>query len=232
MARDPFYTFIDFVTYNNQLAYVQRQRDQLAERISELDASLASYQHACDTAHEQLNALHKKQHKQELEASQVTQELQTQRNRLERITQPKEYMSLQSEVERLQRQSEEADEAVMEIWQQVEEASDAYHKAQQTYHEAYERIDQERKQLHQQDSEYAQQAQQLEEQMQELRTQVRQEWLDAFDRKRVHVADPAVPVEHGVCSACFFTLPRNELRKLERHVILSCPSCYRLLYIV
>jgi predicted nucleic acid-binding Zn-ribbon protein len=41
---------------------------------------------------------------------------------------------------------------------------------------------------------------------------------------------PAVPVVENRCGGCHTILTMNELAQLRRHVVVSCPECYKLLY--
>jgi len=48
----------------------------------------------------------------------------------------------------------------------------------------------------------------------------------------LHARDPlpAVPVVENRCGGCHTILTMNELAQLRRHVVVSCPECYKLLY--
>jgi len=232
MARDPFYIFVDFITCNNTIADLSRRCDQMTHQIYELDERITAARNQRDHAHAHYEHLYKQQHKQEIEASDVADQLRSKRDQLARTMKPKEYLSLQHDIDKLQQQKQSLDDAVVDIWQQVEDALAAYQEAHRQYQGTYENCASDKQQVEQQLQEYRDTIAAYERQQEELRQHVRQEWLDAFDRKRQHVSDPAVLVEHNVCSACFSTIPRNELKKLERHVIVACPSCYRLLYMV
>jgi predicted nucleic acid-binding Zn-ribbon protein len=59
---------------------------------------------------------------------------------------------------------------------------------------------------------------------------VPQEWLTKYQRMRAKVADPLVPVMNTSCSACFYSIPPQDLNRLKKNALLLCRSCYRLLY--
>ncbi len=232
MDRNPFYIFVDFVTCNNTINRIHSDMEHISERLRELDVRRSQAEKKRDTAYNELHRLYKEQHRLEMESEDAAKQLRTKRQQLEQTVQPKEYISLEKEVARLQEVAQEADEAVMRIWDEVNAATQTYHDAQCMYQETFSAVDTEYEQLQAQKHAYHCELQEEQRKYEELRSQVRQEWLETFERKRKQVADPAVAVEHNVCSACFSTLPNNALRKLERHVILTCPNCHRMLYMV
>ncbi len=57
-----------------------------------------------------------------------------------------------------------------------------------------------------------------------------QEWLDKYERMRHKVEDPIVPVLGESCSACYYSILRQDLSKLKKAGVLPCRNCYRFLY--
>jgi len=232
MPDNPFYTFVDFVKCNNEVARLDASCHDIDARLEELNAQCVASQEQRDSAYEAMKQKQKEQHNQEAADADLAQQLRNKQKQLEETASAKSYMSLQQEITTLKHKKEEIENDIMRLWQDVEDATQQYQQAQKQYHDVCQQIKSQQEQLQQQKSEYEQRKQSLQLQERDLRDKVKPEWLEEFDRKRAVVPDPAVPVEHNVCSACFSSLPANELRKLEKHVLRTCPNCYRILYMV
>ena len=56
------------------------------------------------------------------------------------------------------------------------------------------------------------------------------EWLAKYQRMRNKVQNPIVPVINKSCSACYYSVPPQDMMRLKNRALLYCRSCYRLLY--
>jgi predicted nucleic acid-binding Zn-ribbon protein len=56
------------------------------------------------------------------------------------------------------------------------------------------------------------------------------EWITKYERMIVRVPNPIVPVISNSCSACYYTVLRQDMAKLKQSGILLCKNCYRFLY--
>ena len=69
----------------------------------------------------------------------------------------------------------------------------------------------------------------LEEKAQKLAL-VPSEWISRYHQMQTSVRNPIVPVQHGSCSACFYTLVQQEFSRIKKGEVRACQSCYRFLY--
>ncbi len=56
------------------------------------------------------------------------------------------------------------------------------------------------------------------------------EWRTQYERMRVTVQDPIVPVINDSCSSCYYAILHQDLSKLKKSQVVVCRSCYRFLY--
>lgn len=56
------------------------------------------------------------------------------------------------------------------------------------------------------------------------------EWLEKYENMRHRVQDPIVPAIDNACSACYYTVLRQDLNQLKKAGVLPCRNCYRFLY--
>ena len=59
---------------------------------------------------------------------------------------------------------------------------------------------------------------------------VPEEWRIQYERMRITVQDPIVPVINDCCSSCFYSILHQDLCKLKKSQVVVCRSCYRFLY--
>lgn len=57
-----------------------------------------------------------------------------------------------------------------------------------------------------------------------------EEWRAQYERMRLTVQDPIVPVINDCCSSCFYSILHQDLSKLKKSQVVVCRSCYRFLY--
>lgn len=56
------------------------------------------------------------------------------------------------------------------------------------------------------------------------------EWQSKYARMLNSVTNPIVQVNNSVCGACFYTVVEKDLQRVKLGEIITCRSCYRLLY--
>ncbi|MFA5306907.1 MAG: hypothetical protein WC365_05660 [Candidatus Babeliales bacterium] len=57
-----------------------------------------------------------------------------------------------------------------------------------------------------------------------------EEWRIQYERMRLTVQDPIVPVINDCCGSCFYSILHQDLSKLKKSQVVVCRSCYRFLY--
>ncbi len=232
MTENPFEAFVALA--QSDAAIIKHKKQQLAidQEIQNLVKQKESLIKQREDAKNALHTLRKEVDKQERALKETDQTIAQKNRRLQEVNSPKEYASVQQELEKLHQQKNEGDEALLALWQNYEELQKKG-------------VDQEKntgQQLQQQIEHVAAREQQLisiKHDIENIQAQrasreqtVPAEWLEKYRRMQQRIENPVVPVTNGNCSACFYQVSQQDLMSLSRHKILECKNCFRLLYII
>ncbi|MGC2310146.1 MAG: hypothetical protein WA432_00820 [Candidatus Babeliaceae bacterium] len=232
MNENPFYTFIQFAQADQDLekALLDKQKtEHLLEKSAQALANLKQQLSEKQTAVHQLK---KKLDVQELENKSLNEILKNKKKRLEATQSPREYQSLHQEIEQLTHKESDQEDLLMDLLTWYEKAQDALKVTQPLIQQEDIKLktEQEKQRVHIQ--EIATAITQLQEKRELLQEKVRPEWLQKYQEMKKQVPNPAVPVEKGVCSACYYQVSPSDLQLLRKHSLLHCKDCYRFLYIL
>jgi len=230
MSNHPFQAFIDLISVDQDIRNLHHKITQLQQKT---DQYLAEKQEVVDRLNQfkqHVHELRKMVDAQELEMKELDQKEKEQKERLETISNVKEHQALKKEIERFKREQHEAEAQLMGIWNKLEIAQKELTEQQTSYETKLEEL---HKQIHEQQEQINILQQQLETKKSERPAKeagIPQDWLDKYTHMRMQVDNPVVPVERGGCSACFYTIPDQELLRLNRRALVQCKGCFRLLY--
>lgn len=230
MSDHPFQAFIELISLDQDIRTVHREIIQIQQSTEKYLAEKQEVVGRLDQFKQHVHELRKMVDTQELEMKELDQQEKAQKDRLDSVGNVKEHQALKKEIERFKREQHEAEVTLMSIWNKLEIAQKELTE-QQTAYDA--KIEELHKIIHDQQEKITGLQQQLVEKKNERPTResgIPQDWLDKYSHMRMQVENPVVPVERGGCSACFYTIPDQELLRLNRRALVQCKGCFRLLY--
>lgn len=158
-------------------------------------------------------------------------ELETEKKSLlEKTTNPKEQKAAEKEFKNVLQKRMEQDDLLIKTWHSAEEKEKHLEKAK---NESAEQIRQLQEGIETQKQLLAAlhtEKSDLDQKRLEAIKLIPKIWLDKYENMRNKVQDPIVPVIGGSCSACYYTVLRQDLNQLKKAGVLPCRNCYRFLY--
>ena len=149
---------------------------------------------------------------------------------LDKVTNPKEYKALEKEIKVFSSQRIEQDDLLMKAWHKAE-ASEKNFEQEKT--EKEDQIIQLKEGIVAQEEALKDLNREFEESQtkrNEDSKTIPKDWLEKYERMRHRVANPIVPVLGSSCSACYYSILRQDLSNLKKSGVLPCRNCYRFLY--
>lgn len=166
----------------------------------------------------------------ELEAKALNEREISNKAKLEKVKNPKEYSAIEKELKSIELKSLEHDNILEKEWLEFESLENDLKNLK---NETLEKIKQRKEGILVQEEALKEQCSKhdaLELKRKEYATLIPAEWLNKYERMRHKVPNPIVPVINSVCSSCYYTILRQDLAKLKQSGVLLCRNCYRFLY--
>ncbi len=230
MNETSFQGFINLVELDAKIDTLALEAESLKKQIADLEAQIAATQLRTQNAYQKAHTLRKSVDALELELK-ALEELQHEKKfRLGLASSPKEFFSLEHEIAALEKKHAQADEQGIETINQLEEAQKAYEslKAQEPVE-----IDQKRHALAELESRFkyvTDLRHAYVEQHGQFEKGVPDELLAKYASMKGRVQNPVVEILRDSCSACFYAINKPDLLAAEKHQLITCKDCYRLLY--
>ena len=230
MNESSFQGFINLVELDTKIDALALEAATLKKQVAEGQSQVNAIEQQTLTAYQKAHTLRKSVDALELELKSLEALQHEKKFRLGLASSPKEFFSLEHEIEALEKKHALADDQGLGTINQLEEAQKAYEqlKAQEpllletqrtTLAELESRLTYVTELRHA----YVEQHVALEE-------QVPAELLAKYRAMKGSVANPVVEILRDSCSACFYAVSKPDLLAAERHQLITCKDCYRLLY--
>lgn len=230
MSDHPFLRFINLVNFDQKLQTLENEKITVATDIATIKQQKADSARDLDDMHTRVFQLTKKVDEQELEMKVLDEKEKEKKQRLETVSDYKEYQAIKSEVEAIQRTQVEQEKNVLDAWNQLENAQNALKKktteTTQQLQQLQENVQEKENKFANLESEIAH----LIVQRAEKEADVPAEWLEKYTVMRARVADPVVEIFHQSCGACSQMITSQEMVRAKHGALVQCQKCYRLLY--
>ncbi|MFN3975332.1 MAG: zinc ribbon domain-containing protein [Dehalococcoidia bacterium] len=215
------------------LEALQRSLIALEAKIEDT-SSLDAARQRVEQARQQERALRHRQRDLELTLGGLEEKVKELEGRMfsGRISNPKELLAMQEEVRLLKRRISETEDSLLQVMEQVEEASQATKAAQEGYASLEAQWRAQRQEWEQEYQRSLQEKAALEQRKALLMQTLEEAPLALYTRLRESKSGFAVAkVERGVCRACGVAVPQSLLQQARGgKEAVRCPSCGRLLY--
>lgn len=232
MMPTPFHDFIDFVTCINQQQLFQKNYDQLLQKKSSLEQLQQASHDFIKKAEETVHTLKKQLDGFELELASLRKKEQDIEGKMERIANPREYSSLESEKEALSQKITTLENDTLVLLDRLEEEQKQLLMVKKTQEAKIQDYEKEIKTITDFLLVGEEELSHIKRTCSVKREQVRADWLAIFDNLKNSIQNPMVELKNGVCMGCFNKLPAQIISRVERRELCSCPMCGRLLYSV
>lgn len=230
MSKNPFNLFLDLVAFDNALRESEEKIQQFQIKKQELLEQKATLSAVVDKLQEQEHAVRKEVDMRELHMKQLDDKERSKKHLLDDINTPKEYTIVKREIEALQREQHDEEQALMHVWNTFETVHKSFETKQQELVGSLTALDEQLAAIAAEEQQIqAAHDQKMSEREQKL-VGIPEEWLEKYRAMQSRVTDPVVPVQQGSCSACFYDITEQRLMALKRHALLQCEGCYRFLY--
>ncbi len=216
---------------------LERQRVALSTMETRIGDRSGLDEIARSLVHEktELTKLQVQQKNQDLEAESLRSRLQSVESKLYggSITSPKEMEGLQSEVNYLKEQLQEADGSLLGTMVELEETQDRVRELEESQSPSEEEWERKQYELIADSDGLRQRIKDLEERRTGMTSLVTSRDLAAYEKLRVSKSGEAVvKVERGLCRGCRMSLPTHQLQKVRMgREAVRCGSCGRILLI-
>ncbi len=231
MRNIEFQTFIDLVTFDQNLVKIERDIQKSQEQQREQMLGIERLEHDfADIKMAQLKA-RKAVDEKELYMKVLDAKEAELKNKLAGISNQKEFKSLEKETLNINAQRLQHEQELLVLWNKLDALNAAYDAQRILYEQAMEACTTQAQtiQVHVAD---------LQEQLTSLYAQrivkeknIPQEWLAMYVNMKGRVNNPVVPVVNDSCDACFYSITPRDLQQLRKNNLLQCKDCYRLLYV-
>jgi len=230
MSDHPFVRFISLVTFDQKIQSLENEKKAVIAEIAAIKKQAEEYTRDLDESHKRVFQLKKRVDEQELEMKILDQKEKDKKQRLENLSDYKEYQAIKGEVEAIQRIQVDQEKIVLDAWNQLENAQLADRKKStettNQLQQLHERMDELEKKIVTLQAEIDS----LIVQRTEKEATVPAEWLEKYTMMRARVSDPVVEIFHQRCGACSQMITSQEMVRAKHGALVQCQKCYRLLY--
>lgn len=232
MDHSPFKQFIDLVTFDQALTKFLQQRRSIAENLADLYDKKNELLDEQDVLVAHMHEAKKQAQQLEQDMQVISQQEKEVRDRFHGITNNKEFQSLKKEADHYKEQQYHLEQQIITAWNTLEAVQKKLDVLKAQHQQLLTTLEEQEALLTKQEAEVEQQIAYHEQERRSRLTHVPEEWLSLYERMKHSVPNPVVALDaQGNCSACFSPLGKQDLFLVtERHKLLPCPSCFRLLY--
>ncbi len=230
MNSDPFYTFLAFVTQDTAIVQGQKKQAIIERKIQEKKSTLHAQQELLREAQQQAHDAKKRVDAQELEIKVVRERQRSLKNKLDSAASPKEYFSLESEIKAVAAELDTHENKLFELFEVHESLEKKAGELDFQVVTLRDTVNNDCAQLAQELHELQKELEDHQGIYDELKHHVNPEMLEKFLSMKEMIENPVVPVEKNACSACFTGIPAQDLVAINKHKLVPCKDCFRLLY--
>ena len=231
MSATPFDLFIELVRLDRSIYDLKIRRDAIKSEVDELNKRIEDAEESLSVVNLVYHNIQKKIDESELELKSIDDQLNFKKTKLDTVSSPKQFESLQTEILQLAGKRALMEDDLLKIYHDLEIAKKNKQEKQKNFEilreETLKSVSNKESLVQGFDSEIATKI--FERQPKEQGFPV--EWLDKYNSMGQSIANPVVPLVNNACGACFYTPPVSDVSKLKHRQLISCGNCFRILYI-
>ena len=217
------------VELDKQVSNIEQEIEFAKKGIETENQTLLKLQQSMELAEKSYHADRKDSDFAELNVKDLRDKEVAKRNQLDSIQNPKEYRAFEKEVETLARRLADMEASLEKAWSKLEKSEKSFKQAQEDHKVKTEQMVVDLQAKQEIINEQIAKIETLCQPRAEILKVIPADWQLKYERMRKSVADPVVPAVQGSCSVCFYSIPRQDMIKLNNHGVLLCRNCYRFL---
>ncbi len=222
--------FIEFIELDARLDRLIQEHEAQKKREEGLQQEIAAIAQESETALKKTNALKKQLDALELDLKVIADKYRQTTAKLNRAASPKEFFSLEHEVQDLEKKKAPLEEQGLVLLLEVENAQDAYELIKAQEPEKLAALQERRAALGKDIAFSADLIKAYQVQREQEEKGLAPDLLENYQRMKERVTNPVVPLLKNSCSACFYAVNQPGIIEISHGKLVSCRDCYRLLY--
>ncbi|MFH1644126.1 MAG: hypothetical protein ABIA74_03035 [bacterium] len=167
---------------------------------------------------------------EELIANDLKEKEDEKRVALDKTKNEKEYRAVEKEIKKITQDRMELEDILIQSWHKHDQAKKLLDEESKNKNQKIEDIKKEIIDHEINLKELNLKLKEVEEKRKNAIDNIPDEWLQKYNRMKEHVTNPIVPVMQNCCSACYYSVIRQDLQRLKKSGVLLCRNCYRFLY--
>lgn len=230
IEQQPFAAFLDLITLDQKIYVIQKDVLVMRQRLQSVSLQQEKLTQQVTDVQSSINALRVQIALQEKEIQDIDQEEKAKKQLITTLSNHREVKALQTEIDALKRSQLEYEQLVMQSWNKLEHAQKEMARVQNVHDQAVQDL---QKEITMIEADILKQTHTLNELLQERPAKIAavpSEWMDHYIIMASRVSDPVVAVEQESCSACFTSIAKQDMLRLQKKALLKCKMCFRLLY--
>lgn len=231
MEQKPFAAFLDLITFDKKIHTLQKTIEALRQQLEVMRLKKDDFTQKAISGQSLVDNLRVQVTLQEKEVQELDLKEKAKKKLLGSLSDYREIKAMQAEIDDLKRSQVEYEHLIMQSWNKLEHAQKEAARLQAANEDGVKKIDEEIGIIDVNILEETRVLNTLLEGRAEKVARVPHEWLEHYTTMTARVVDPVVPVESESCSACFASIPKQDMLRLQRKALLQCKMCFRLLYL-
>lgn len=231
MMDRPFAALLDLITFDQEVRVAYQEIEQLKQDIASLRVQEEQWNDVHKSAKQRVHDLSKEVSALELQMRESDELEKEKKAKLEDLSEYREYKAMKAEIDALQRTQHEGEEALLSVYNKLENAQKELERQQS---ECKEKVKELRTAIGEKETKVAAlegSVREHDERRPEKEKQVPDEWREKYTAMRLRVPDPVVAVLDGSCGACFQAVTQQELIRVRGCELVQCQGCFRLMYL-
>ncbi len=218
------------VEIDNQIKKLREDFEKEERLIQKNKTLLPMLQEKITKAEREFTEIKKQVDLEELVAKELKEKEEAKKKILDTIKNEKEYHAINKEIKLLTQKRLEQEDILIKAWHQHDILKNKIAEAKKSVDQEITEITENIKKQESILKEIEEKIKELEKEKSKAENNIPSEWLNKYKKMKESVPNPVVPVVEGSCSACFYSVIRQDLQRLKNSGVLLCRNCYRFLY--
>ncbi|KKP35731.1 MAG: hypothetical protein UR26_C0002G0031 [candidate division TM6 bacterium GW2011_GWF2_32_72] len=227
----PFHSFIKLVEFDRNFFHKQSLLEKTKMKLKEIIRGKDLLKLELEGAEKARHDARKFVDVKEREMLDLEEQLKHKKERVDLVSNQKEYRSIKNEVETIKRTQHDFESILVRAWENLDFVEKDFEKKKIDFEIKMQELDKQEEVIKQEIEMVHEELAGMEKQRNELVDAVPQEWIEKYVLMQSKVQNPVVPVENGCCTACFYQVLNQDMIALRHRKLLQCKDCYRFLYL-
>lgn len=230
MSHQSLKTFIDLITFDQEVIALRKNLEKSEKKIVEIEKNLKEEGQKLVLAESKKHDVVKMVHQQELVLKDIQDQEKSLLKKMEKISDSRAYDAGIKELDQIRNQQSADEQKYIQLTNKSENSQKDFISIASLVEENIKKhqdlIVQERQTIEEIKVKLAD----IEKLRAEKVVGISLEWLDLYEMMKDRVSDPVVAMSQESCSFCFYGLTPRDLQILKNNGLLQCKECFRLLY--